>query len=478
MTIYASDELFNGVRNSLTPGQLDQIVDLINLSDTSRAQFDELSQQLGYLEFGEAGKGSFYEPGSVPPRIILDPDVYAVPTFSLNNWIRVLSHEVGHWVYEGEGTSTNVATFADYVAGGARDEALADVNSFFYQKELIANGALVILLPPERSQAIQAAIDTVGTDPNATQQDVINAAVSVLLTWKANDEPSTAPGSTYAQLWMDEWFDARKEVNPLSVQNGTAIVVDENFDGQADAISFEVSNLSFVRVDFRAQPGGAFVPTSQLFTRIELDELGNFQSQTTVSVAPDFGSVSATVERNVDNVSVKLTFASDAREGLVVTGAEIDGRAINSEEAINLLRNSGITPNGLATGGYSEEGTNAFEFATEILKAYDPATPANQTTGSVDNSFDLSINPDPLPGQSGASDGFAVNADNVSLIRNSYLWLQGVGNVNEDSGAIAVANYELTDNHRPGNEQVHMESPTGYYADLAEAMDSEIFPRV
>src|SRR3972149_5468167 len=118
-------------------------------------------------------------------------------------------------------------------------------------------------------------------------------------------------------------------------------------------------------------------------------------------------------------------------------------------EAWRVVKLLGITPAAVSTGG-----VDVTKMELVLKKAYDSSAPANQTTGAVDNSFDLEINPDPSPGQSGASDpGSAVNADDSTLYDFGGVEITGVGNVNEDSGPTAIANYTLTDNLRPRSEE-------------------------
>jgi hypothetical protein len=157
-----------------------------------------------------------------------------------------LSHELGHYVYRAEFAKTT-KPLSEYLAGSARDESLADANLFFVQREINSGGFSVLLLDPARSSAIQDAINRL--PEFATQQDITNAAVGVVLTLKANDPPSTGE-SSYAQRWLNEWYSARDITAPFEVRPGSVVISDSNSDGRADTLSFEAASPSSLTFEY------------------------------------------------------------------------------------------------------------------------------------------------------------------------------------------------------------------------------------
>ena len=458
-----------GNPNLLSDAQITTIISFAERSPTLKQQLESIDGAQKVIQFGDPGAGTSV---AVNGNIVLDPNDYGFTQFAGDSWrdpwLSVLAHEGWH-ATSPEPNSNTLPSFQAAGAQGVREEGLGFGNQYVVEREINQSpGEQVRLIELEYKTAIELRLEY--ADPNPTTGQIMTAAASVMMPIVAQLGPSNSSIDTNFQFYGHEWevANSAQETYP-PIDRKSLAVIDVDGDGVADLASFKAAGapgaaLLWVR---DLETGDYSLAAGNSYTHITEGGL----STSTWSIASD-GQVSVVIERPLGGKLVTLTYeAPSAANDLVATSLMIDGATpTNAAEALDLINGRDLNAQDFATR--VEDGR--FGADAQAILAYDPSLPSNAPTGPVIYEFILSIDPDPLPGQSGASDpGSAVNADDSTLYDFGGVEITGVGNVNEDSGPTAIANYTLTDNFRPGNANTNEQNPVSDYGEFYQAFDDD-----
>lgn len=136
---HLDEVLMNGVFPAAPAGKgpatgLGTSVDrLVEKSPTLQKDLEKLKADGWEIEYGPAGKGSYADRYSVPPKIVLDGALKDNPLAAT----QVLAHEVGHATYP---YVADVSSKNAYLNGALTDEGAATMKNIQVQREILANG--------------------------------------------------------------------------------------------------------------------------------------------------------------------------------------------------------------------------------------------------------------------------------------------------------------------------------------------------
>jgi type VI secretion system secreted protein VgrG len=154
------------------------------------------------IDYGAAGKGSFADRDSIPPKITLDGALKG----QAEQATQTLAHEVGHALHP---YKADFSSKTAYVRGTLADEGAATLNNIKVQREILAHGGpdIGIAGNPANHAAYLKAYDQMLKDGNAAAaRDAIGTVFG------AGEKTSTTlqPYADYYGGWYEQTFPPKK----------------------------------------------------------------------------------------------------------------------------------------------------------------------------------------------------------------------------------------------------------------------------